>query len=367
MQTILILLFILSVVLQVSYAAYYFIPFYFYKPPAYSNPEFPVSVIIAAHNEENNLKQFLLAILTQKYKVFEVIVVNDRSTDGTQKYLVDLCQEYLNLRIIAIEQTPLEQNPKKYALTQGIAAARYEHLLFTDADCQPRSDNWISMMVGGFYTDSAIVLGYAPYREIYGFLNNLIRYETLVSAIQYFSFSVKGNSYLGVGRNLAYTKTCFYRTNGFDKHLNTLGGDDDLFIRDARDENKVNIVLTPESQTVSIPKKTYTEWFIQKRRHLAVGQQYKMADKIRIGVFMLANIFFYLTAFILLFMQANYFWTGILFGLRCVVVYSVYKLISQKLSEKLSVILLPLLDLAYFVNYLILGLSILMFNKVRWK
>ena len=367
MQIILFFLFIFSIVLQVSYAVYYFIPFYFYKPPASTNPEFPVSVIIAAHNEENNLKHFLGAVLAQKYKAFEVIVVNDRSTDGTQKYLVDLCRQNLNLRIVAIEQTPPDHNPKKHALTQGIAAARYEHLLFTDADCKPRSTNWISTMAGGFYTDTAIVLGYAPYTGIYGFLNNLIRYETLVSAIQYFSFSVKGDSYLGVGRNLAYTKTCFYRTNGFDKHLNTLGGDDDLFIRDARDENKINLVLTPESQTVSIPKKTYTEWFIQKRRHMAVGRQYKMADKIRIGIFMLANIFFYLTAFILLFVQANYFWTGILFGLRCVVVYPIYKLISQKLNEKLSVTLLPLLDLAYFVNYLILGFSILMFNKIRWK
>jgi hypothetical protein len=149
--------------------------------------------------------------------------------------------------------------------------------------------------------------------------------------------------------------------------LNTLGGDDDLFIRDARDKNKVNIVLTPESQTVSVPKKTYSEWFIQKRRHMAVGRQYKMADKIRIGIFMLANIFFYITAFTLLCLQADYFWTGILIGLRCVVIYSVYKLISQKLNEKLSVILLPLLDLAYFFNYLVLGFSILMFNKVRWK
>jgi tryptophan-rich sensory protein len=100
---------------------------------------------------------------------------------------------------------------------------------------------------------------------------------------------------------------------------------------------------------------------------MAVGRQYKMADKIRIGIFMLANIFFYLTAFTLLFIQADYFWTGILIGLRCVVIYSVYKLISQKLNEKLSVILLPLLDLAYFFNYLVLGFSILMFNKVRWK
>ena len=360
------LLFI-SVALQFGYVAYYFIPFLYYKPKALSRADFPVSVIIAAHNEHHNLQQFLPAVLQQLYNNFEVIVVDDRSTDDTQKILFELSQQYQNLRIITITRTPPELNPKKFALTQGIAAARYEHLLFTDADCRPQGTNWINSVACGFYTDTAIVLGYSPYTDIYGFLNNLIRFETLVSAIQYFSFAIRGNSYLGVGRNLAYTKTCFYRTNGFEAHKNILGGDDDLFVRDARDQNKVNIIFAEESQTISIPKQTYLAWVIQKRRHMAVGRQYKMADKVRIGVFMLANIFFYLSLIILLFVETNLSGAGILFGLRCIVMYTVYKFISQKLKESLSVALLPLLDLAYFLNYLILGVSVLMYNKVRWK
>jgi len=363
---ILFLLFI-CVILQLGYAAHYFIPFLLYKPKALPTAEFPVSVIICAHNEHHNLQQFLPAILQQEYHAFEVIVVNDRSTDGTQKYLGDLSHKYANLRIIHIESTPPEHSPKKFALTQGVAAARHEHLLFTDADCKPITNSWINSMAGGFYTDTAIVLGYAPYTRIYGFLNKLICFETLLTAIQYFSFSISGHSYLGVGRNLAYTKTCFYRTNGLEAHIKFLGGDDDLFIRDAANQNKVNIVISQQSQTISIPKKTYPEWIIQKRRHMAVGRQYKMADKLRIGVFMLANIFFYISLLILLFVNKNLLGAGILFGLRCIVMYTVYKLISQKLQESLSVTLLPLLDLAYFFNYLFLGVSVLMYNKVRWK
>jgi len=342
-------------------------PFYFYKPPALPVADFPVSVIICVHNEHENLKQFLPIILQQNFHEFEVIVVDDRSTDGTKKYLIELSQLHANLRILTIESTPPEISPKKYALTHGVAAARYEHLLFTDADCKPLSTNWIYNMACGFYTDTAIVLGYGPYTRIYGFLNKLICFETLLSAIQYFSFTVRGHTYLGVGRNLAYTKTCFYRTNGFNAHINTLSGDDDLFIRDAKDHSKVNIVFIKEGQTISIPKRTYPEWIIQKKRHMSVGQQYKMADKIRIGIFMMANIFFYITLIIFLIVNKNLMGAGILFGLRCIVMYTVYKLISQKLKESLSVTLLPLLDLVYFINYLFLGVSVLMYNKVRWK
>jgi hypothetical protein len=172
---------------------------------------------------------------------------------------------------------------------------------------------------------------------------------------------------MGVGRNLAYTKTCFNQNNGFESHKQTLGGDDDLFIKDASAKHKTNIVISAESQTLSIPKKTYSDWFVQKRRHLAVGQQYKTADKLRIGLFMLANIFFYLSAIILLFAQYNLTFFAILVCIRCIVVFTVYGQIARKLKEQISVMLIPLLDLVYIYNYLILGLSVLMYKKIRWK
>lgn len=284
-----------------------------------------------------------------------------------KKYLAELKHIYPALRIQPVEQTPIDYNPKKYALKEGIAVARYEHLLFTDADCLPLSKNWIGEMARGFFADSVLILGYSPYIRYSGFLNALIKYETLLSAIQYLSFSVKGNPYMGVGRNLAYTKTCFNQNNGFESHKQTLGGDDDLFVKDASAQHKTNIVISAGSQTLSIPKKTYSEWFVQKRRHLAVGQQYKTADKLRIGLFMLANIFFYVSAIILLFAQYNLTFFAILVCIRYIVVFTVYGLITRKLNEQISVMLIPLLDLVYIYNYLILGLSVLMYKKIRWK
>lgn len=355
--------------IQWWYAYYYFIPFYFYNPPEIPSgqPTPGVSVLIAAHNELANLQQLLPAVLSQDYPEFEVIVINDRSTDGTPAYLEHLQGEFKNIRHINIENGERPENQKKYALTQGVALARFDCLVLTDADCIPLSNKWISKIVAGFAGQAVMVLGYAPYRKKPSFLNHLIRFETLLSAIQYLSFCIKGKAYMGVGRNLAYTKACFYESNGFKSHINVLGGDDDLFVQSAASQQNINIAISKESQTESIPKQTYSEWVIQKRRHLSVGRFYKLADKLRIGIFMLSNIFFYLLSIFLLFVPDNLILLSILFTLRGIVVYFVYILLAQKIKEPLSVFLLPLLDLVYFLNYLFLGASVLILNKVRWK
>jgi glycosyltransferase involved in cell wall biosynthesis len=355
------------VMIQVGYALYYFIPFLFYRAPALGQADFPVSVIIAAHNEADNLQRLIPMLLGQRYPCFEVLVVDDRSSDGTKKNMAKLSHMNHRLRILPIEQTPPGIHPKKYALTQGINRARYEHLLLTDADCLPVSDLWIAEMAKGFFAETAIVLGFSPYIRISGFLNKLVRYETLLTALQYLSFSMKGSTYMGVGRNLAYTKTCFNQVNGFGSHGSLVGGDDDLLVQQARHTGQVNLVITKDSQALSIPKTTYQQWFIQKRRHLAVGQHYKLTDRVRIGIFMGANLGFYLTAGAILLSANELFILLILFIGRNIVVSLIYYFAARKLHEKLPVFLLPLLDIIYFINYLVLGVSVLMYKKVRWK
>lgn len=367
LTTTLLLLLLISVLIQAGYALYYFYPLASYTRPAQFSQQEPVSVVVCAHNEFTNLQVLLPALLTQHYPTFEVILVDDRSTDQTRVLIRQLQAVYANLRLVSIAETSVDYNSKKFGLVQGIRAARYEYLLLTDADCKPITDSWISAMQQGFATGAEIVIGYSPYRKTYGFLNYLIRYETLLTAIQYLSFSLKGSAYMAVGRNVAYTKKCFYQNRGFASHIKVTGGDDDLFVRDARSHSSTTIEISQDAQTISIPKQTYRAWIMQKRRHLSVGRHYKLADKLRIGSFMLSNIFFYLISFVMLLLQQNLGLIGILFLVRCIVLYIGYVRIARKLGEELPVWGLPALDAAYFLQYLFLGISVLMFKKVRWK
>jgi len=356
----------LCVLVQLYFVFYYFLPLARYKGPETSQRH-PMSVVVAAHNELENLVELLPLLLNQQYPKFEVLLVNDRSDDDTEFYTYELEKQFPNFRIVTIKKTPEYLNPKKYALSLGIRAARYEHLLFTDADCRPCSRSWIAEMQQGFISGADLVLGYSPYLKTKGFLNHLIRYETLLTGIQYLSHANKGRAYMGVGRNLSYTKACFFKNKGFASHIKTLGGDDDLFVRDAANNSTISIVIDKEAQTASIPKKTFREWVTQKRRHLSVGSKYKPADRRRIGIFALANILFYLLSITLLVLHSHLAIIGLLIGLRYLAVFPVYVLAARRLNETVAVPLLPVLDVVYFFNYLFLGVSVLMYKKIRWK
>ncbi|MCC9166071.1 glycosyltransferase [Pontibacter harenae] len=367
MATIILLVLLgLCVLVQLYFALFYFLPLSKYTDPVTEEKK-PISVIVAAHDEQENLYELLPMLLNQDYPEFEVVVVNDRSEDDTEFYLYELERQFSNFKVVTVKKTPDYLNPKKYAVALGIRAAKYEHMLFTDADCRPERTEWINKMQQGYTTGVDVVLGYSPYAHIKGFLNHLIRYETLLTGMQYLSHANKGRAYMGVGRNLSYTKTCFFRNKGFASHIKLLGGDDDLFVRDAANNSKVNIVIDKEGQTSSVPKKTFREWLTQKRRHLSVGRMYKASDKRRIGAFMGANLFFYLLLLIILFMYSKLAILGALVGLRYLTVFPVYVLCARRLNEKLTLPLLLVLDLVYFFNYLFLGVSVLLYKKIRWK
>ena len=352
--------------LQLYYALFYFLLLARYKDPE-TETRLPVSVIVAAHNELENLIVLLPQLLDQDYPEFEVVLVNDRSDDDTEFYLYELEKQFPNFKVVTVKRTPEYLNPKKYALSLGIRAARYEHMLFTDADCRPTSSHWIEKMQQGYATGADLVLGYAPYERLKGFLNHLIRYETLLTGIQYLSLAKKGHAYMGVGRNLSYTRACFFRNKGFASHIRSMGGDDDLFVRDAARNSNVSIVLDKDAQTVSVPKKTFREWLTQKRRHMSAGKHYKSADKRKIGIFVISNLLFYVLAIILLLLNSQLAILGAMIVLRYVVVFTAYILAARRLNEKLTLLLLPVLDIVYFFNYLFLGVSVLLYKKIRWK
>ena len=107
------------------------------------------------------------------------------------------------------EQTQIISR-KKLALTIGIKAAKHELLLFTDADCRPRSSFWITEVVCRFTPNTEFVLGYGAYLPQKGLLSHLISYDTLFIAMQYMGFAFRGKPYMGIGRNLAYRKETFF-------------------------------------------------------------------------------------------------------------------------------------------------------------
>jgi len=372
-------LLVACLLVQLFYAAYYFWPFA--QRPAEAPADAPgpdhepVSVVVCAHNELDNLRRLLPLLLQQDYPApFEIVLIDDRSHDDTYLYAQQLTQYYPDkVRLVSVAKTPDGFAPKKYALTLGIKAARHPHLLFTDADCIPATNQWLRLMQRGFAQGrrgqpADVVLGFSAYVEEPGFLNHLIRYETLLTAAQYLSFAWRGAAYMGVGRNLAYTRACFTATKGFASHIRQLSGDDDLLVQDAvRHGQRVGVVADASAHTLSVPAATWAAWWRQKRRHLSAGRAYRFADRARVGIFIGANGLFYAAAIALVFSPNNWIPLTVVCALRTLFVSAVYARVSRRFHQPVSVGLLPLLDLAYFSYYLALGISLFLNRTLRWK
>ncbi len=327
----------------------------------------PVSVIICARNEEQNLEQNLASVLEQDYPNFEVVVVNDCSVDDSGLVLRSFSQKYPNLKIVTLTEHERFKHGKKFAVTLGIKAAANEHLLFTDADCKPSSPNWITQMQRNFNGSKQIILGYSPYTIENGFLNKLIRFETFYTALNYFSFALAGTPYMGVGRNMAYTKSLFFKGKGFASHMHIPSGDDDLFVNQNANFSNVAIELDSEAQVWTEPKKTFLSYFKQKIRHMGAGRVYKAKHKRMLSLLTGSALLFYICLFTLLALKAQWWLLLIFVGLRLAMQIVIYLPAFKKLSYGGLIWWLPALDLIY--NFYILVVSIIsLFKKtVKWK
>jgi glycosyltransferase involved in cell wall biosynthesis len=316
----------------------------FKSPDLESQLNSPLSVIICAKNEVQNLKKNLSSILNQNYPNFEVIVVNDCSNDGTEWYLRDLSLDYKNLKIVTINDHPRFKHGKKFAVTMGIKAAQNENLVFTDADCFPESEHWLSLMQRNFDNQTDIVLGYSPYEIKGGFLNKFIRFETFYTAINYLSYALRGIPYMGVGRNLAYKKSLFFKGKGFASHMHILSGDDDLFVNQNANNFNTKIEIHPDSHMWSEPKKTIGSYFSQKLRHQGAGKAYKNRHKKMLTLNVFSGVLFYLLFVGIILINGPCWLIISVFFIRLISQIFVYIPVLKKLKSIDLIWWMPILD-----------------------
>ena len=362
------ILFCLVTFTQVFYFLYFFTRLAFYKKKNKSTSQtHPVSVIICARDEAANLAKNLLGALVQQYKTsHEVIVVDDNSFDDTKYLLEEFKKTFKQLHPVFLKQEAKFIPGKKFPLSIGIKTAKYEVVLLTDADCVPASEYWIEQMQETYDDTTEIVLGYGAFNKRRGFLNKLIRWEAFSTAIQYFSYALAGIPYMGVGRNLSYKKTIFYRHKGFSAHNHVLSGDDDLFINMAATKINTKINIDANAFTLSEPAKTWSQYAKQKKRHYSTAKYYKPLHKFLLSVYAFTHFLFYplLVASIILY---NWKFALIVFGVRFIIQSIVYFLGMKKLKEADLFPYFLLFDIGMFFYYLIFAFSIFKKPSKTWK
>lgn len=358
----------LCLVIQLFYIFFFHARLAFYKTCAQNQPmkRYPVSVIVCAKNESENLSKNLIYLLNQKYHEFEVIVVNDRSRDDSDEILNAFAKTHNNFRWINIDFASKVSSGKKFALTIGIKGAKYDRVLLTDADCIPVSENWIEEMSKGFSEQPNIVIGYSPYDRAPGFLNRLIRYDSTFNGMQYLSFAKSGVPYMGVGRNMGYHKDLFFGVNGFKSHYSLSSGDDDLFVQEAAKRENTTAIITPDSMIKTQPKTSWKAWLNQKSRHLTTAVKYKVFHKLLLGIYPLSYIMLLICFALLLFSKDWWIISSAAFAFVCIVKWTVWAYCFIRLQARELVWWLPFMEIVHSVVLPLIFLSMNETHKKEW-
>ncbi len=327
----------------------------------------PVSIVVCTRNEEENLKELLPLLLEQDYPQYEVNIVLDRCFDRSLDLLKSLEPKYANLKTIIVDYLPEHFHPKKFGLTLAIKGASHEWILLTDADCRPRSKNWLTAMSAKMTPDTDAVIGYSPYFKSRSLVNAFIQFETFLTAFYYLSSAALGFPYMGVGRNLAYRKSVFIDAKGFNRFQGVTGGDDDLFLQHHIKRRRTRVSITDDSVVMSKPKTTWSAYFQQKRRHLSVGRFYKKGIVLK---HILRTSFHLLLWLSFIILAALKFETitilAVLVGILALKGL-LFWWSARKMGQGYPYWMTPFLDLAYAFFIPTMGLLSFFRRRIKWK
>jgi cellulose synthase/poly-beta-1,6-N-acetylglucosamine synthase-like glycosyltransferase len=266
-----------------------------------------VSIVVAARNEEKNIGRLLERLTQQTYPSYEIIIVNDRSTDRTRDIIASYQQSHANLKSVDITTLAGDMPAKKNALARGIASSKGEILCFTDADCVPPPE-WLAELASAFDADVGLAAGYSPYDpsllpqqpEKKGYLTSMfhsfLEYEEFKGTVWSAGAIGLRKGWLCTGRSLAYRKAVYEEVGGFEKIKHSISGDDDLFLQLVRRETKwkIRYLTDPKSFVPTAPPATLRSLMQQRARHFSAGRFFPPSMKLFFFLFHTANLLVFL-------------------------------------------------------------------------
>ena len=362
---------ILCVLATVLFSVGWFYFFYYFNPikltPSEPITAFPpVSIIISARNSVLKLEDNIQHWLTQDYPNFEVVIIDDRSSDETAYFLVKTAEKEPLLKYVLLDPDVIKNGSKKLALTLGIKKAKNNYFLLTDADCIPSSDQWLKHMATGFTHKKDIVLGVSPVNTKKSFLGRLTQYENLLTAMQYLGMSIKGKPYMGVGRNLAYTRGIYDSVGGFSKHHHLPAGDDDLFVQEASNANNTVVCIQPESYVNTEGPKNWKEYWKQKMRHLWIGKQYRSDVKTSLAWLPISQLLFWTIIIIWFITGSSWLWPIIPIIVKIVPEWIIFVKKGKLLNMPLAGPYYLFYNIFYSFWYVVISMNAFFKRKIVW-
>ncbi|MDR1416448.1 MAG: glycosyltransferase [Prevotellaceae bacterium] len=330
----------------------------------------PVSIVMCARNEQHNLEKNLPLFLKQDYPQFEVVVVNNCSTDESEMLLYNLRRYHSNLQVTSIEQNGKFMHDKKLAITVGIKAARYETIIFTEPDCAPGNEKWLSAMQQAFGDAGEVVISYCRSKRRSGISEKIMRCDSVFSALFSLRAAIKGAPYRSTIKNMGMNQAFFFSKKGFAHYNSYPQSEETIFL--CRNANRYNtrVTLARDAILSSSQQLTFGQWFQQKCIYASLLDMGKRGKK-RIGVEMASRVLFYLCAAMLISIAALWHDYFLFFGIAPLLLFrlaaqvAIFVKATKKLQERGIIIWLLLYDIFSPALALVIGMAQPNLQKIK--
>ncbi len=308
-----------------------------------------VSVIVCAHDHAEALSNNLSCLLEQDYPNYQVIVVNDASTDDTEDVLQRF-ESNSNFYHTFVPAGVRSISARKMAMTIGIKAAKYDYVLFVDPAAVPAGNQWLTAMMRHFDKEGDVVLGYASNTQKGGFLHRMIAFDAMFSAMTYLGLALRGKPYRSHPSNLAFRKDLFFTQKGFSSHLSLRSGDDDLLIREMATSANVRVDVSREGYVRINRDVSWSAWKNNLLNYFTTSSLYKPGIRFLLLLEGVTRFLFYVLMLYMVVMTlvgGYYAWlstTVIFLLIRFIVQGVVINKTALQVSESRYFLLFPVFD-----------------------
>jgi glycosyltransferase involved in cell wall biosynthesis len=340
-----------------------------YEIPEKQLTVFPkVSVVICFKGLSEDFEKNIAAVAEQDYPDFEVILVNDFSSQNDQDKLSGFLSTLKSKTPLRLINASKDVPGKKQAVYDGVLSAVGEYILFTDMDCRPVSSNWIKKMISVLTEKGeSVVLGYGPMERGNNLISWFAGFETIMTGLQYFGYHLAGETYMSVGRNWMIKKSVYASNYMKMKGTHLSSGDDDLMIQALDDKMKITCCLDPEAFVYSKPKSDLIDFLQQKTRHISTSFYYPFNISVKLFLFSFSITAYYFLAVVFLFFGKISL--TLLIGIS-LLKWLIQSILHHKAFSKLDGVryffLYPVAEILLAIYYPVLGLYSVLVKRKSW-
>lgn len=326
----------------------------------------PVSIIVTSRNYEDNLREIIPVLLEQDYPDFQVVVVDDCSSDGTEWYLTNLKLQYPHLKTTRIIQDT--DFPNALAITVGIRAASKEWLVFLNPLCIVREKNWLRSFAENFQPQKEAVCGYVNFSKSEGSMRNIIRFEVFDSFILFGAARYMGLPMPLMDINIAYKREQFLGRRGFAAVLESPFRENELYLNKISTRKNSIYSMKKSASVVYTDEANWHDLMNFKKKQLLLKQKFTVGQRIYLWMNTYSRITFDILMIILVIISPWRYWIAGVWLFKNIVemiwgIVGMRRLGEKGLFPGLSFFksVSPLINSLVFVNQLFIG------NRRKWK